>query len=226
MKTSLILTAIFIMIFSFFTFHHAKPDRVIFLDFDDTIAQPARDADGEYIVEADGHIDAVLLDKAKFSHFVQTAIKHDVPLYIVTGRPDIKRGVTLINDMINSVNGFSNSVGGFHHDSIIFLSKMVKENGKLVRKEMDTKVNIIDKIHREKYSYLPNENILFIDDMQRYYQPVQALGYQVIKADAKTLAHFAEAEDFITHTIQHHYLRRNIFSIRESGINQITATKI
>lgn len=214
------------MSFSLFALPQQKVSKVIFLDLDDTLANPARNANSDFIVEDDGHIDAVLLDKEKFSHLVKTAIANDVPLYIVTGRPDIKRGVTLINDMINSVNGFSNSVGGFHHDSIIFLSKMVKENGKLVRKEMDTKVNIIEKIHHEKYSYLPNENILFIDDMARYYQPVQALGYQVIKADAKTLSHFAEAEAFITHKIQHHSPRSNIFSIRESGINQITATKI
>lgn len=194
---TLTLMSILIMNSSIFASHVGKPNKVIFLDLDDTIANPARDKAGDFIVEDDGHIDAVLLDKEKFSHFVQAAINHDVPLYIVTGRPDIARCVKLINDMINSVNGFSKSVGGFHHDSILYLSKMISENGKLVRKEMDTKVHIIEKIHQEKYRYLPKENILFVEDMARYYEPVQALGYRVIKADTKTLAHFAEAEDFI-----------------------------
>src|SRR3990167_4339236 len=112
----LTMTGLLIMSFSLFALPQQKVSKVIFLDLDDTLANPARNANGDFIVEDDGHIDAVLLDKEKFSHLVQTAIKHDVPLYIVTGRPDIERCVKLINDMINSVHGFSNSVGGFRSE--------------------------------------------------------------------------------------------------------------
>jgi hypothetical protein len=49
----------FIMISSaLFALPQSKPNKVIFLDLDDTITRPARNADGSFIVEDDGHIHA------------------------------------------------------------------------------------------------------------------------------------------------------------------------
>lgn len=179
-------------------FAHAAPDKVVFLDFDDTIASPARNVNGSYIIEADGNINAVLLDKQKLAHLVQTAITNDVPLYIITARADIPSSAKLINDLINSVHGFSNTIGGFHHDAIYFVGAMVNVNGKLVHKEIDTKLNVIQRIHQQKFDYLPRQDLIFVDDTQRNCELVQQAGYTVILANPKTLNHFAQLEKLIS----------------------------
>ncbi len=76
------------------------------------------------------------------------------------------------------------------------------EEGILVRKEMMTKAQVIQSVHHEKYSYLPNESILLVDDIQEYLDPVQKLGYNTLLANPESLEHFDEIEKFIGVALQ------------------------
>lgn len=89
------------------------PEKVIFLDFDGTVALPARKENGEYDVQPDGSIGATHLNKEKFRRLVQFSIHTDIPLYFLSGRPDLQSCVDLMTDFIASVDGFHSGIGGF-----------------------------------------------------------------------------------------------------------------
>lgn len=178
------------------------PEKVIFLDFDGTVALPARKGNGEYDIQPDGSIGATHLNKEKFRRLVQFAIQTDIPLYFLSGRTDLQSCVDLMTDFIASVDGFHSGIGGFKKDSLFFISKMIIEEGKLVRKEITTKAQVIQSVHHEKYSYLPKESILLVDDIQEYLDPAQELGYNTLLANPESLEHFDEVEKFIGVTLQ------------------------
>lgn len=178
------------------------PKKVIFLDFDGTVALPAMKANGEYDIQPDGSIGATHLDKEKFRSLVQRAIQCDIPLYFVSGRPDLQSCIDLMTDFIAGVDGFHSGLGGFKKDSLFFISKMVIEEGMLVRKEVATKAQVIQTVHQEKYSYLPHEAILLVDDIEEYLSPAKELGYKTLLANPDNLKHFAEVETFITEGLE------------------------
>lgn len=183
-----------------------KPEKlaqkVLFLDFDGTIALPEVDKDGNYVVQQDGHIDATHLNKEQFAHLVQVAIKNDIPLYFVSGRSNIQRSFDLLNRFIEDVNGFHSGIGGFKKDSLYFISRMVIEDGKLVNKSITTKAQIIQDIHKEKYKHLSCDAFLFVDDVEYYLDPVKNLGYGTVLANPEDLKHFDAAELFMTTSME------------------------
>jgi hypothetical protein len=178
------------------------PKKVVFLDFDGTIALTAKNANGTYAYLQDGAIGATHLDKGKFKQLVQIAIQHDIPLYFVTGRTDTQAENDLLTHFIEEVDGFHDGQGGFKRDSIYFISQMVCNNGHYVHQEITTKAKTIQGIHITKYSYLNNNALLFVDDLPHYVDEVASLGYPTILADSKELSHFAKVESFMQQPLE------------------------
>lgn len=174
-----------------------KPKAAIFLDFDDTLAKPARKATGEYDVKPDGSIAAILLNPDKLRHLIDLSIKHEIPMFILTGRPDASFSHKIITDVLSPVGGFSKeTIGGFK--GIYFTSKMEKdEHGVLKRKEIATKLAILKKIHESEFDHLPKSSLLAVDDMREYLDPITAAGYGTIQAKINSEDHYSSINDFI-----------------------------
>lgn len=181
--------------FSFFQLSEKKniPNVVLILDHDETIANSERKSNGDYVVQADGSINATIMDKIKLKRIVDFAIAQNVPIHIVTARADIPNNRSIIEKIIHSVKGFHSGLGGFKKDYIHFTSIM--ENG--VRKTIFTKAEVIKQIHKTKYPHLPHAAFLFVDDMQEYLVDVSKEGYLTLQAHPRTKEHFELIVDFI-----------------------------
>lgn len=184
------------------------PKKVVFLDFDGTIALTALKDNGDYAYQEDGAIGATHLNKDKFKHLVQMAIQNDVPLYFVTGRADTKADNDLLVRFIEEVDGFHEGIGGFKRDSIYCISQRVLNNGHYEYQEITSKDKTIQGIHITTYSYLDNNALLFVDDRRRYVDAVAALGYPTILANAEDLSHFDKVELFIQQPLQTQALKQ------------------
>ncbi|TAL62815.1 MAG: RNA-binding protein [Legionella sp.] len=170
-------------------FNRLLAKKAILFDFDDTLAIPERDEEGEYIVDEHGFIKASHLDEQRFRKAVQISIQKNIPLFIVTGRPDIPQNRDLFSNFIKSVDGFHPGLGGFKENSFYFISQMILENGVLVRKEVTTKDAVVQTVHQTEFKHLKASDILFVEDLDRYLDPVAALGYETILVDPDDLDH-------------------------------------
>jgi hypothetical protein len=184
---------------SFFKTEASEPVNLVFLiDLDDTITTPERHPDGNYNIQPNGHIHATVISHEKFKSFVLAAIKTNIPLHIITARPDSAQSRALIEQVINDAQGFHTGPGGFnkyHYAS--FAGELVQHNETLVWQEKCTKIELINSLHRSQYPYLNHENIIFIDDMPKYLAPAKEAGYTTIQADPKTLTHFDQAMELM-----------------------------
>lgn len=175
-----------------------RANRILILDFDGTVARPDRKENGSYDVNPDGSINASPLDQEKFRKLVQCAIDNNIPLYFVTGRPDIPGNRNILINFIKNVDGFHSGVGGFKENSLYFTSIVIDDTGVLVNREITTKAAIIEEIHITQYPHCANNDFLFIDDIDEYLIPAAELGYRTLKANPDNLNHFNEAMSFMS----------------------------
>jgi len=139
--------------------------RVLILDFDETIATPDRKADGDYLVQPDGSINAKLMDAETLKKIIEYAELKGIPIHIVTARAQIPGHLKVITDLLNSVDGLNDNPetsGGFKKDRIHFTGVMIGGEWTYGLPKVDV---IKEDIHRKLYPHLPREALLFVEDV-------------------------------------------------------------
>ncbi len=169
------------------------PYIVLILDHDETFAISDRMPNGEYIIQKDGSINATIMDSHKLQRIVNFAILFQVPIHIVTARADIPGDRKVIESIVKSVDGFRSERGGFKREHIHFAS--TKIDG--IWKQISTKAEIIESIHRKFYPHLRKKDFLFVDDMLKYLEGVDKAGFLTFQANPETKEHFELIEEFI-----------------------------
>lgn len=171
----------------------SSPRQVLILDHDETIALTEQKPNGDYVIQPDGSINATIMDKDKLRRLVNVSVWMGIPIHIVTARADNAGNRSVVEEIINSVDGFRTGRGGFKREHIHFASMMI--DGKWT--PLFTKLQIIELIHNGIYPQLSKEAFLFVDDMVDYLEPVKAAGYNTFQADPAIRDHFTYIEQFM-----------------------------
>lgn len=178
------------------------PPAVLIFDHDDTIAIPARDKNGQYVVSPDGAIASSVMNKEKLQKIVIISQLVDIPIHIVTARASTAPDREVVEQTVNAVNGFTEPNGGFNKDHIHFSGIIIEGRWQ----QVCTKVSIIEAIHSTFYTALPKKSLLFVDDMKGYLDPVEKAGFSTILANPTTQTHFDLVLDFIFRNLRNAYV--------------------
>ena len=155
-----------------------------------------------YIIDKDGNMDGNIIAIEKLKKVVRFCIEHDIPIYVITARPDREWHRNFIIKLINEVQGFHEGIGGFKLKTIhcIGLEAFSEELQRphVAALTIESKQVLIKEIHEKELSHLPRSHILFVDDSQRNIDPVKAAGYSTIIAHVGKDDHHDEAYNFLS----------------------------
>ncbi len=137
------------------------------------------------VYEIDDLLDTTKHTIDQLKHQVKYAQEKNVPLYVISSKPDNDLHRNQINQFIESNGGFHDGMGGFKPEHIIFRGKKPT-------------LNLLKTIHQKSYPWLPKVRIMFAGSDENTVSLVKEAGYSTSLAKRlNPLAHLSEAFDFL-----------------------------
>jgi hypothetical protein len=177
-----------------------KIPAAIFLDFDEVLNKKSAESEDE--PSAADLLGGDIVDAGLITEVNEYAKKHNIPIIIVTSRPDTKVHKDHIKAIINQGGGFASdkNMGGFHEEDIHCLGiegQSKKKKTTFILALSKTKLKAIEEIHAKQFPHLPKDKILFVDDDKAHHDPVKAAGYQTILAESECTKHLTAILTFM-----------------------------
>ncbi|MDR3477880.1 MAG: hypothetical protein P4M14_07600 [Gammaproteobacteria bacterium] len=153
-----------------------------------------------------------LLDPEGLTTLVKSAKKFRIPFFVITARPESHKD-HIIN-LLKSVDGFQTQdkdAGGFHLDNLIFLGiEKQDKNGKKFNLGLQMpKAKKMDEVREKRFSHLPKENILAIDDDETNTKLMREVEYSVIDAESNNPDFLKAVQSFMQKTIESRFSANN-----------------